>query len=173
MSFAGTVRRVATRKITQRSVDWSAPVFKGGDQELAAQVGRFRAWAGAAEAMAEKYSEPPAPIDFAAAKSSVRDKALVEALEALYTTSKPPVETHEWSAEDQADKAQQIEDAQGRLAFTQEMIEETEAELAFLRANRTTRETSGNDLKQNFPDIAEEVEKEIENREWFKDTLAK
>uniref|UniRef100_A0A7S2IGI0 ATP synthase subunit d, mitochondrial n=1 Tax=Helicotheca tamesis TaxID=374047 RepID=A0A7S2IGI0_9STRA len=173
MSFSGTVRRVATRKLTQRSIDWAAPVFKSGDHELAAQVARFRAWAGAAESMAEKYSAPPAPIDFAKAKESVRDKALVEALEKLYATSTPPAEVHEWSAEDQADKAQQIEDAKGRLSFTQEMIEETEAELEFLRANRTSRETSGNDLKENFPDIAEEVETEVENREWFKDTLSK
>ena len=123
--------------------------------------------------MAEKYSAPPTPIDFARAKSAVRDKALVEALEKLYSSSSPPAQVYEWSAEDKADKAKQIEDAKGRLAFTQEMIDETEKELAFMKRTKTTRDTSASDLKENYPDLAEEIEKEIENREWFKDTLNK
>jgi len=110
-------------------------------------VAGFRAWTAKAETMAEKYSAPPAPIDFAAAKKSVRDVPLVEALEAF------------------------IEDAKAGLAFTQEMIEDCEREIAFLRMNKTSRETSISDMKEVYPDIADEVETEIEKREWFKDTL--
>uniref|UniRef100_A0A7S4I1P7 ATP synthase subunit d, mitochondrial n=2 Tax=Odontella aurita TaxID=265563 RepID=A0A7S4I1P7_9STRA len=123
--------------------------------------------------MAEQYAAPPTPIDFVAAKDSVRDKALVEGLEELYTSNKPAAETYEWSAEDRADKEKQIEDAKGRLAFTQEMIEDTEKELAFMQGNKTNRDISGADIMEMYPDIAEEVEKEIEEREWFKDTLGK
>ena len=152
--------------------DRSSPLFKG-DPELAAAVSSFRGWAANAEAMAEKYKAAPAPVDFAKAKSAVRDQSLVDALEALYKNNKPPAETYEWSAEDRADKAQQIEDAKGRLAFTQEMIEDTEKELAFMKKNRLSREMSVGDMKEIYPDIAEEVEDEIERREWFKDTLSK
>lgn len=148
------------------------PLFKG-DPEVASAVSAFRSWTAQAEAMAEKYSAPPAPIDFASAKSAVRDKALVESLENLYSSFTPPAETYQWCDDDKAVKAQQIEDAKGRLAFTLEMIEESEQELEFMKNTKTTRETSACDLKQNYPDIAEEVEKEIENREWFKDTLTK
>lgn len=150
----------------------ASPIFKG-DPELSAAVSAFRGWTANAEAMAEKYAAPPTPIDFASSKSAVRDKALVEALEQLYTSNKPPAETYEWSAEDRADKEQLIEDAKERNVFTQEMIEDTEKELAFMRRNRTNREMSGADMKELYPDIAEEVEKEIEDREWFKDTLSK
>lgn len=136
-------------------------------------VAGFRAWTAQADAMAEKYSAAPGPIDFASAKKSVRDVALVESLEKMYTSSSPPPLTYEWSKEDQDTKAQLIEDAKAGLAFTQEMIEDTEKEIAFLRTNRTTREISTSDMKEIYPDIAEEVEKEIENREWFKDTLNK
>ncbi len=132
----------------------------------------FRAWAASAESMAEKYSAPPTPIDFAAAKDSVRDKSLVEGFEAFYTSSAPAAEVYEWSSEDKADKLEQIEDAKGRLAFTQEMIEETESELAFMKENRTTRDTTVLDLKESHPDIAEETEKELEERKWFKDAIA-
>lgn len=150
----------------------SSPVFKG-DNELSSMVAGFRAWTAQADAMAEKYSAAPSPIDFASAKKSVRDVSLVESLEKMYTSSSPPPLTYEWSKEDQAAKAQLIEDAKAGLAFTQEMIEDTEREIAYLRTHRTTRETSTSDMKEIYPDIAEEVEKEIENREWFKDTLNK
>lgn len=122
--------------------------------------------------MAETYSAPPAAIDFAGIKSVVRDTSLVGDLEAFYKTAKPAAETYEWSPEDRAEKLKQIDEAKGRLAFTQEMIEETEAELAFMKANRTTRETSGTDIKEAYPDIAEETEKELEERKWFKDAIA-
>ena len=135
-------------------------------------VAGFRAWTAKADAMAEKYSAPPSPIDFASAKKSVRDVSLVEALEKMYSSSSPPAETYEWSAEDQAAKAEQIEDAKSGLAFTQEMIEDTQKELAYMRVNKTSRDTYVSDLKEVYPDIAEEVETEIEERKWFKDTLA-
>lgn len=134
-------------------------------------VAGFRAWTAQADAMAEKYSAPPAPIDFAAAKKSVRDTALVDALESLYKSSSPPPETYVWSEEDQANKAQLIDDAKAGLAFTEEMIEDTQKEIEFLSVNRTTRDISTNEMKEVYPDIAEEVETEIENREWFKDTV--
>ena len=53
------------------------------------------------------------------------------------------------------------------------MIEDCEKELAYMRANRTNTETAATDIAEMYPDIAEETEKEIENREWFKDTLGK
>eukprot|EP00574_Skeletonema_japonicum_P009248 CAMPEP_0201722964 /NCGR_PEP_ID=MMETSP0593-20130828/7158_1 /ASSEMBLY_ACC=CAM_ASM_000672 /TAXON_ID=267983 /ORGANISM="Skeletonema japonicum, Strain CCMP2506" /LENGTH=169 /DNA_ID=CAMNT_0048213989 /DNA_START=24 /DNA_END=533 /DNA_ORIENTATION=+ len=169
MAFSGAIRRTAQRL---SKVEWSSPVFKG-DGELSSMVSGFRAWTAQADAMAEKYSAAPGPIDFAAAKKSVRDVSLVESLEKMYTSSSPPPLTYEWSKEDQDAKAQLIEDAKAGLAFTQEMIEDTEKEIAFLRTNRTTREISTSDMKEIYPDIAEEVEKEIEDRQWFKDTLGK
>jgi len=122
--------------------------------------------------MAEKYAAPPAVIDFSGFKASARDTSLVESLEAFYKTASPSAESFEWKAEEKAEKLNQIEEAKGRLAFTQEMIEETEAELEFMKANRTTRETSGTDIKEAYPDIAEETEKELEERRWFKDAIA-
>jgi hypothetical protein len=121
--------------------------------------------------MAEKFSTPPGPVDFKPYESSVRDAALVENLKSFYASTKPAPETYEWAAEERADKMQQIEDAKDRQAFTLEMVDETEKELEFVKANRTTRETSGNDIKENYPNIAEETEKEIEERKWFKDTI--
>ena len=148
----------------------SSPVFKGSP-EVAAAVSTFRAWAAGAEAMAEKYSAPPSPIDFAKSKATIRDKSIVDALEKFYSSNIPPAEVFTWSEKDKADKEKQIEEAKARMAFTAEMIEDTEREIAFMKSNRTTRETSGTDIKEAYPDIAEEVEKELEQRKWFKDAI--
>ena len=136
-------------------------------------VAGFRAWTAQADAMAEKYAAPPSAIDFATAKTSVRDVALVDALEKMYKSSSPAPITYEWSSDDQAAKNQLIADAKEELAFTQEMIEDTTKEIAFLRLNKTTRDVSVSDMKEVYPDIAEEVEKEIEDREWFTDVAGK
>ena len=122
--------------------------------------------------MATKYAAKPAAIDFADHKKAVRDTSLVDSLEAFYKSAAPAPESFEWSAEERAEKLKQIDEAKGRLAFTQEMIEETEAELEFMRSNKTTRETSGSDIKEAYPDIAEETEMELEERKWFKDAIA-
>lgn len=147
-------------------------MFKG-DTELVAAVNRFRGWVASAEAMAAKYSAPPAAIDFESTKKTVRDKQLVEALEKFYKSAKPPPKTYEWSAEEKADTLRQIEEAQSREAFTAELIEDTEREIAFLTEYRTTRETDYTKMAEAYPDLADEVEDEIDNREWFKDYIVK
>lgn len=150
----------------------SSPIFKG-DAELTATVNRFRGWVASAEAMAAKYSAPPAAIDFDSTKKLVRDKQLVEALEKFYKSAKLPPKTYEWSAEEKTDKLKQIEEARSREAFTAELIEDTELEIAFLTENRTTRDTDYNMMAEAYPDLADEVENEIDNREWFKDYIIK
>lgn len=74
-------------------------------------VAGFRAWTAQADTMADKYSAAPSPIDFATAKKSIRDKALVDGLEQFAKSFTPPAETYEWSEDDKASKLQLIEDA--------------------------------------------------------------
>jgi len=147
-------------------------VFKS-TPEVASQVNQFRTWVAGSEQMAEKYTAAPTPVDFAGMKGKVRDAALVDSLEAMYKTASIPPEVHVWDEADKADKLAQIEAAKDRLSNTYAMIEETEKEIAYLKTTRSTRETSIGELKGVYPEVAAEVEQEIENRQWFKDTLAK
>ena len=123
--------------------------------------------------MAKTYSELPTPIDFDAAKKTVRNVQLIEALEEMYKTAQPPVETYEWDPVDKAARLAHIEEAKEYLIFNQEMIEDTEREIELLKNNRTTRNTSAADIANLYPDIEEEVEGELTRREWFKDLAAK
>jgi len=147
-------------------------MFKG-DSDLVASVNNFKSWVASAEAMASKYAAPPPPIDFGATKKVVRDKAIVDSLEKFYSSAKPPPKTYEWSAEDKAFAQQQIDEAKSREAFTAELIEDAEKEIAFLKANRTNREMSYTEMAEAYPDLADEVEEELDNREWFKDYIIK
>merc|ERR1740136_564128 len=57
------------------------------------------------------------------------------------------------------------------MSFTQDMLDETESELEFMTANKTTLDSDGTDVKDAYPDIAEETERELEERRWFKDAI--
>ena len=126
---------------------------------------------------AEKYSAAPSAIDFSSAKSKVRDAALVGKLESFYSKAlsagmiKP--EVHEWPEEDRAMRLAQIEEAKKTVAETNEMIAKAEEEMEFLQSNKTTRDTSCGDWKKIYPEIADEVEQELVDREWFKDNIVK
>ena len=54
-----------------------------------------------------------------------------------------------------------------------ELIEDTEKEIAYLKANRTSRDMSYTEIAEAYPDLADEVEEELDNREWFKDYIIK
>ena len=138
---------------------------------MIAKINTFRAWVASADAMAEQYSAPPAPIDFSAVKEKVRAKDLVENLEKFYATAQPPAETYVWDSADKAEKMQLVEEAKvdrekavSDMAFYKER-------LALLKINRTTRDTTAADLRRIYPDIAKEIDEEIDNREWFKDVV--
>ena len=123
-----------------------------------------------ADAEAEKYGSPPPPIDFATAKKSIKDKELVNVLEAFYKANHPPAETHEWPAEEKAHAENHLAFVRDQSAFNEEALPILENEVKFLKTARTTRDTTYLDMCMNYPSIHEEIEDEIEERKWFKDT---
>ena len=136
---------------------------------IAANVNQFRAWVATADAQADKYKAAPGAIDFAGAKSNVRDKELVDMFENFYKSAKVPAETHEWDADDQKAKVEHFAQVKEQAAFYAELKEDLLQEIEFQKSTRTTEDTTIYDLMCNNPTIHEEIEDEIENREWFKD----
>lgn len=120
--------------------------------------------------MAEKYKEAPAPIDFNKAKQSVRDKDLIASLESFYKTSQPPPETYEMPASEIQDSVETIAYLKELDALNKEMLPIVEKEIEFYEHARTTSETTVFEMRVNYPLIHEEIEDELERREWFKDT---
>jgi hypothetical protein len=122
------------------------------------------------DAMYEKYQAPPAPIDFGATKKTVRDVALVDMLEAFYKTSQPPAEKYEMPPEEITDSEETIVYLKELDKLNKELLPVIEKEIAFYETTRTNENTTMYDVKINYPLIHEEIEDELERREWFKDT---
>jgi hypothetical protein len=120
--------------------------------------------------MYEKYQAPPAPIDFATTKKSVRDGGLVDVLESFYKASKPPAETYEMPLEETTKSEETIAFLKEADKLNKEFLPVIEKEIAFYETTRTSVDTTMYDAFVNFPSIHEEIEDELERREWFKDT---
>merc|ERR1712087_139352 len=129
----------------------------------------FRAWVATADAQAEKYKAAPAAIDFAGAKANVRDTEMVDMLESFYKGSSVPPEVYEWDAEDKAMKTEYFAQVKEQAQVYAELKDDLQKEIEFQKSTRTTMDTTVHDLMCNNPTIHEEIEDEIERREWFKD----
>ena len=147
----------------------SKPIWTSSPK-AAAHYNAVKSWVAMADSAAETYKSAPTPIDFAATKAKVRDQELVKILEDFYKAKKPPPEKHEWSKEEQEQMDYHIQFLKELDAFNKEALPVLEKELEFQAANRTSTETTMFDMKVNYPSIHEEIEDEIERREWFKDT---
>lgn len=132
-------------------------------------VNQFRSWVATADAQAEKYKSPPAGVDFKGVKESVRDKELVDMIEHFYVAAEIPPEAHTWDQEDHDFKLAHFEQVKEQAAVYAELKEDLQKEIEFQKATKTTAETTVYDLMCNNPTIHEEIEDEIERREWFKD----
>ena len=163
--------KLAARTLAKRAptIDWSRPVFSLSP-EVAASYNKLKSWVSMSDSMAAKYSKPPAGIDFNGAKAKVKDTELVDMLEKFYASSTPPAETHEWPAEEQEMTDAQIAYLKELDALHKELLPVLKEELAFQESNRTDESTTIFDLKVNYPLMHEEIEDELENRQWFKDT---
>jgi hypothetical protein len=135
-----------------------------------AEYSKLRSWTAMAKSTFEKYQSPPAPIDFESAKKNVRDKDLVAQLESFYKSSTPPAEKHEYMATDIELDDAKISYAKDLETFNKDYLPVLKAELEFQVNNRTTMDTTMEQMKMNYPLIHEEIEDELERREWFKDT---
>jgi len=132
-------------------------------------VNQFRAWVATADAQAEKYKSKPAAMDFKSAKEAVRDKELVGMIESFYTSAEIPPEVHVWDKEDHDNKLAHFEQVKEQAAVYAELKEDLLKEVEFQKSTKTTADTTVYDLMCNNPTIHEEIEDEIERRQWFKD----
>jgi len=122
------------------------------------------------ESLFEKFRSPPPPIDFAATKQKVRDQELIGMLESFYKANQPPPETYAISEAEKVATEQNIAYLTELDKVHKEFLPILEKEMEFQQTNRTTKDTTVFDMQVNYPLIHEEIEDELERREWFKDT---
>ena len=145
----------------------SADVWKAAP--IVHNVNQFRSWVATADAESEKYQAYPTAVDFKTVKTSVRDKELVDMIESFYVAAELPPEEHHWDQQDHEYKLAHFAQVKEQAAVYSELKEDLLKEIEFQKATMTTAETTVYDLMCNNPTIHEEIEDEIERREWFKD----
>ena len=90
-------------------------------------------------------------------------------MEEFYKSAKLEPETHAWNQEERDFKIKHLEQVVEQAQVYKEIKEDTLKEIEFLKSTRTTEDTTVYELMCNNPTIHEEIEDEIERREWFKD----
>jgi len=138
--------------------------------EVAAGYNKLKSWVAMSDSMFEKYQAPPGPVDFKTAKGKVRDAELVDMLDSFYKANTPPPETYSMPESEKKNAEENMCYLKDLDALHKEMLPVLDAEIEFYETVRTSKDTTVYDLKLNYPLVHEEIEDELERREWFKDT---
>eukprot|EP00942_MAST-04A_sp_MAST-4A-sp1_P009560 g9560.t1 len=151
------------RQVRKRAVDWLALSGKVTTDGARTDVNRLRDLYDEINAAAKMYEGEVAAIDFAGYRKDISAPGIVDEFEVQIKLSESTVADMN-AKMDQilADASTMREESVSRLAELESMIAEAEA-------NKTTRDTTIDEVLARYPHIAEEIDDEIENHQWWKD----
>ncbi|TMW69444.1 hypothetical protein Poli38472_001600 [Pythium oligandrum] len=172
------VRRVAA----QRALNWDALSTKLTDPRARAALDSLRNLHGEIQNEARQFVNEPEAIDFEYYRSVIKNKDLVNAMEENYKNIVFPTITPEDLDKVSADAPEalrlneqetidqlfaqlneKVEDSKKRIVELQEVV-------ALLEQTRTTLDTTMDEVAAMYPEVGEEIDDEIANFEWEKDT---
>eukprot|EP00619_Florenciella_sp_RCC1007_P004387 CAMPEP_0205903328 /NCGR_PEP_ID=MMETSP1325-20131115/30_1 /ASSEMBLY_ACC=CAM_ASM_000708 /TAXON_ID=236786 /ORGANISM="Florenciella sp., Strain RCC1007" /LENGTH=168 /DNA_ID=CAMNT_0053268963 /DNA_START=37 /DNA_END=543 /DNA_ORIENTATION=+ len=162
-------RSVVSRAVAHRSIDWSSLSTKLSSDSAKAEVSRLRATYGEIQALANNYSGPPTPIDFAAYKAKISTPGLVDKFEAEYKTISFPKAVAEELAEIKEQHAAMLSEAEKSVEDSKARIVALTELVAAMESNQVGYQTTLEQLYELYPGLQEEIEAEIEAHEWGKD----
>jgi hypothetical protein len=105
-------------------------------------------------------------IDWAKWKATIKTPGVVEAFESSYSKLSIPAMEDTFTAEVESKFADALTKAEGLAASSEARIKELEAELAKLNNRRDWSEVTVEEELANNPEIAAEIEDEIQNNRW-------
>ena len=129
-----------------------------------------------------KWSKPVAEIDWAKYKSIISVPEFVDFMKTRYESVDLDKISVNWDNEEgkqlQKDmeemaskKLQMLADAQLTKDAAEKEIAELKEKLEKMESNKTNKDTLVDEVWEKHPEIKEEVMKEVENHEWFKDVV--
>lgn len=165
---------VGSRRFAQtRGFDFAKLSEKLSSETSKKAVAELRVSFDQLQQIAKDSSRPVPPVDWDYYRSEILDRRVVDDLEKQYNELKiPDYETIHFN------KVKELVDA--ALAKSEEMnieaksrLEEYTTMLKELEANRVDDNTLISDIVERYPEIAEEAKAEMEQGEYFKDTIEK
>jgi len=129
-----------------------------------------------------KWSKPVAPIDWEKYKSVISVPEFVDFMKTRYESVDLDKISVSWDTEEgkqlQKDmeemaskKLQMLADAQITKDAAEKEIAEMKEKLEKMESTKTNKDTLVDEVWEKHPEIKEEVMKEVENHEWFKDVV--
>lgn len=140
--------------------------------EVKRSVNALRGKANSITADSMKFVKAPAAIDFSAYKNRLKFVgAAVDDLEKVYKNKSIPTYSASIPAFDTKKRAAMLSVVQSTVECTKSDLASLKQQLEVFEEGRITMDTSVGELQNRFPTIAKEIETEIKNHEWAKDSL--
>lgn len=135
-------------------------------------VNMLRGKANEIASSASKYAKAPAPIDFSAYKKKLKfTAAAVDSLEKVYKGKKLPQYSAALPPFEAKKRAMLVSVVKSTVSAAQADLDNLNGQLKAFEDGRITPGTSVGELRSRFPTIAKEIEKEIKEHQWAKDSL--
>ena len=145
-------------KVDSADVKRSVNALRGKANEIAASAG--------------KYGKAPAAIDFGAYKKKLKFTAgAVDALEKTYKSKSLPEYSASLPSFEAKKRAALLSVVKSTVAAAKADLDSLNAQLSAFEDGRITTSTSVGELRSRFPTIAKEIETEIKEHQWAKDSL--
>ncbi|TDH70181.1 hypothetical protein CCR75_008669 [Bremia lactucae] len=177
-------KQVMCRALQTRAFEWEAISKKLTDPRARAALDSLRDAHGQMAAEARMYVKEPEPIDFDYYRSVIKNKELVDAMEANYKSISFPVITPEEldisAKSDELPEELRLNEQEvvdklfsqlnEKVADSKARIEELKELIGLMEETRTTLDTTMDEMTAMYPEVEEEIDDEIANLEWEKDT---
>ncbi|GMF30560.1 unnamed protein product [Phytophthora lilii] len=173
------LRKQVVRRVQQtRAIEWAAISQKLTDPRARAALDSLRDVHGQIAAEARAFVKEPEAIDFDYYRSVIKNKELVDAMEANYKSiSFPTISPEELdAAAKSADLPEELRLNEQetvdklKVADSKARIEELKELIGLMEETRTTLATTMDEVTAMYPEVEEEIDDEIANLEWEKDT---
>ncbi|KAF4315744.1 hypothetical protein BBO99_00009126 [Phytophthora kernoviae] len=177
-------QQVVRRAFQARALEWDVLSKKLTDPRARAALESLRNVHGEIQGEARAFVKEPEAIDFDYYRSVIKNKELVDAMEANYKAiSFPTISADELDAasksselpdelrvneKETVDKLftqlnEKVEDSKNRIVELQELV-------GLMEETRTTLATTMDEMTAMYPEVEDEIDEEIANLEWEKDT---
>jgi hypothetical protein len=117
---------------------------------------------------AKLLSDNPAPIDFNGYKSKVRNVGVVNEIEQALKAVQYPVGENTTAGKAEAKLQELVGQAKASSEASGKRASELKEFLNRLQANRTTVDTTVDDVAKLYPQLEKEIEEETANQQWGK-----
>lgn len=163
-------RASVIRRLGHRTYDWLKYSHLITDDGVKATLKGFSARRDEVNKLLATYGSEPEAVNFNHYRSVLKDTSLVDALEAEYNrllkNSKSAFDSPEYKEflsgfDGNVDGARSV--AQEQVGKINAELQSVEHEVSLLKQNRTTYETTVDDVLKQFPHFEEEIDEEIAN----------